>query len=60
MPEPVEKYLLVDGYNIIFAWEELNELAAVNLGAARQKLMDILCNYQGYRKQHIILVFDAY
>ena len=60
IPEPVEKYLLVDGYNIIFAWEELKELAAVHLGAARQKLMDILCNYQGYRKQHVILVFDAY
>lgn len=60
IPEPVEKYLLVDGYNIIFAWEELKELAAAHLGAARQKLMDILCNYQGYRKQHVILVFDAY
>lgn len=60
IPDPVEKYLLVDGYNIIFAWEELKELAAVNLGAARQKLMDILCNYQGYRNNHVILVFDAY
>lgn len=55
-----EEYLLVDGYNIIFAWEELKELADVNLEAARNKLMDILCNYQGYIKNTIILVFDAY
>lgn len=57
----VEKeYLLVDGYNIIFAWEDLNELAKVNIEAARSKLMDILCNYQGYKKCTLILVFDAY
>ena len=55
-----EKYLLVDGYNIIFAWEELNILAKDNLGAARGKLQDILCNYQGYTGVHLILVFDAY
>lgn len=55
-----EEYLLVDGYNIIFAWEELKELADVNLEAARNKLMDILCNYQGYIKNTVILVFDAY
>ena len=55
-----EQYLLVDGYNIIFAWEELKELARVTLEGARNKLMDILCNYQGYRKVNIILVFDAY
>lgn len=55
-----EQYLLVDGYNIIFAWEELKELAKVTLEGARNKLMDILCNYQGYRKNHVILVFDAY
>lgn len=55
-----EEYLLVDGYNIIFAWKELQELAEVNIDAARDKLADILCNYQGYRKCHIILVFDAY
>ncbi len=58
--EPVEEYLLVDGYNIIFAWEELHELAKVTIDGARHKLMDILCNYQGYRKCILILVFDAY
>ncbi len=55
-----EEYLLVDGYNIIFAWKELSELAKLDLNAARARLMDILCNYQGYRKMHLILVFDAY
>ena len=55
-----EEYLLVDGYNIVFAWEELNELAQTNIDAARGKLMDILCNYQGYKKCTLILVFDAY
>lgn len=55
-----EEYLLVDGYNIIFAWEDLRELAHVNIDSARDKLMDILCNYQGYRKNTVILVFDAY
>ena len=55
-----EKYLLVDGYNIIFAWEELNTLAQTDVAAARDKLMDILCNYQGYHKCEVILVFDAY
>jgi predicted RNA-binding protein with PIN domain len=55
-----EDYLLVDGYNIIYAWEELNELAKVTLDGARHKLMDILCNYQGYHKMTLILVFDAY
>ena len=58
--KPKEQYLLVDGYNIIFAWEELKELAQTNIDAARGKLMDILCNYQGIRKCHLILVFDAY
>ncbi len=58
--EPVKEYLLVDGYNIIFSWDELNELAKVNLDAARSKLMDILCNYQGFKKCIVILVFDAY
>ncbi len=52
--------LLVDGYNIIFAWPELKELAAVNLDGARTKLQDILCNYQGYKKCQVILVFDGY
>ena len=58
--EPVQEYLLVDGYNVIFAWEDLKELAQVNIEAARNKLMDILCNYQGFRKCAVILVFDAY
>jgi predicted RNA-binding protein with PIN domain len=58
--KPVENYLLVDGYNIIFAWQELKELAKTNLDAARGRLMDILCDYQGYTKCHLILVFDAY
>lgn len=57
---PVENYLLVDGYNIIFAWEELKDLAKTSLDAARGKLMDILCDYQGFTKCHLILVFDAY
>ena len=54
------EYLLVDGYNIIFAWDELNELSKQSLEAARKKLMDILCNYQGFKKCVLILVFDAY
>ncbi|MGB4659082.1 MAG: NYN domain-containing protein, partial [Mobilitalea sp.] len=58
--EPVDEYLLIDGYNIIFSGDELNELAKVNLEAARGKLMDILCNYQGFKKCILILVFDAY
>lgn len=61
-PEKKQKdaYLLVDGYNIIFAWEELKDLAETDLGAARDRLMDILSNYQGYVKCTLILVFDAY
>lgn len=55
-----QEYLLVDGYNIVFAWEDLNELAQVNLEGARMKLADMLCNYQGYCKKEIILVFDGY
>ena len=55
-----EEYLLVDGYNVIHAWEELKELAETNLDGARGKLMDILCNYQGIRKCNLIVVFDAY
>jgi len=58
--EPEDEYLLVDGYNIIFAWEELSDLAAVSIDAARYKLMDILSNYQGFRKICVIVVFDAY
>lgn len=55
-----KEYLLVDGYNIIFAWEELHELAKINIDGARGRLMDILSNYQGIRKCTLILVFDAY
>lgn len=59
-PDGEKEYLLVDGYNIIFAWEDLKELAASNIDGAREKLMDILCNYQGFKKCTLILVFDAY
>lgn len=58
--EKVAEYLLVDGYNVIFAWDELKELAKVNIESARNKLMDILSNYQGFKKCTVILVFDAY
>lgn len=58
--EKKEAYLLVDGYNVIFAWEDLNELARHNLDSARGKLLDILCNYQGMKKCELIAVFDAY
>lgn len=58
--EKKEEYLLVDGYNIIFAWEDLSELARFDLAAARGKLMDILSNYQGWKQVKLILVFDAY
>lgn len=59
-PDIQDEYLLVDGYNIIFSWDELKDLAEVNIESARNKLMDILCNYQGYKKCTLILVFDAY
>ena len=59
-PPSGPEYLLVDGYNVIFAWDELKKIAAENLDAARRRLMDILCNYAGYRKCVPILVFDAY
>jgi len=58
--DPAEEYLLVDGYNIIFAWDELKALARESLDLARQTLIHILSNYQGYRKCNLILVFDAY
>ncbi len=61
--EPVKKqeeYMLVDGYNIIFAWEDLQALAAVNMDSARDKLLDVLCDYQGMRGCKLIVVFDAY
>lgn len=57
---PRKEYLLVDGYNVIHANPELEELMKINLESARNALMDILCNYQGFRKQQTILVFDAY
>lgn len=59
--KPKEKQcLLVDGYNMIFSWKELKELARHDLAAARKRLIDLLCNYQGYKQMEIILVFDAY
>ena len=58
--EPKEEYLLVDGYNIIYAWEELRELAGETIDGARHQLMDILCNYQAFRQCILIVVFDAY
>ncbi len=54
------EYLLVDGYNIIFAWDELKKIAAHSLDNARDRLIHILSNYQGFRKNEVILVFDAY
>lgn len=56
----MEEYLLVDGYNILYAWDELRELMKVTLDGARHRLMDMLCNYQGYRGCNLIVVFDAY
>ncbi len=57
----VEKeYLLIDGYNIVFAWEDLRELAIKDIMAARDKLIDMLVDFAGFRKEHVILVFDAY
>ncbi len=58
--EPKEEYLLVDGYNIIYASEELKDLSVTNMDGARGRLLDILCNYQGMKKCHLIAVFDAY
>jgi len=55
-----EEYLLVDGYNIIFAWEDLRSLAERNIDSARDRLMDICCNYQGFTGETLILVYDAY
>lgn len=59
-PIEQEKFLLVDGYNIIFDWDDLKELAKTNLDAARLSLMDQLCNYQSFRHITVIVVFDAY
>ena len=57
---PEKEYLLIDGYNIIFAWEDLRELALKDIMAARDKLIDLLVDFAGFRKEHVILVFDAY
>ena len=57
---PADDFLLVDGYNIVFAWDELKELSRTSLDTARHVLMNLLCNYQGYRGCTLILVFDAY
>lgn len=59
-PKKLEEYLLIDGYNIIYAWDSLKELAEENLDAAREKLIDIISNYQGYKGITTIVVFDAY
>ena len=62
-PEPVqprEEYLLVDGYNMLFAWDGLKELAKTDLESARQRLMDILSNYAAFKRRHVVLVFDGY
>lgn len=57
---PSERMLVVDGYNIIFAWKELNELSRVNIDSARDRLKDILLNYQAYERCRLVVVFDAY
>ncbi len=59
-PEYKEEYMLVDGYNVIFAWEDLKGLAEETIDGARGRLLDILSNYQGIRNCHLIVVFDAY
>lgn len=55
-----EPYLIIDGYNVIFAWDELKKLATVNLDSAREAFLDILGNYQGYKKMGMVVVFDGY
>ncbi len=60
LPEPRKQYVIVDGYNVIFAWDDLKSLADDSLDAARDRLMNILCNYSAYTKINVILVFDAY
>ena len=55
-----KKYLLVDGYNIIYAWDDLKELLDTNVDAARGKLLDEMSNYQGMKGMELIVVFDAY
>lgn len=60
VPEPRKQYVIVDGYNVIFAWDDLKQIAAGSLDAARDRLMNILCNYSAFTKINVILVFDAY
>ncbi len=60
LPEPRKQYVIVDGYNVIFAWDDLKSLADDSLDAARDRLMNILCNYSAFTKVNVILVFDAY
>ncbi len=55
-----KEYLLIDGYNIIFAWDELRRLSETSLDLAREELIKRICNYQGYRQTEMIIVFDAY
>ena len=59
-PAELQPYLLIDGYNVIFAWEELSSLARTNIDAARESLQDILCNYRSMTDAEIIIVYDAY
>ena len=59
-PSTATEYLLVDGYNIIFSWNELSEIARDNLDLARTRLINLMCNYQGFKRCNLILVFDAY
>lgn len=60
LPEPRKQYVIVDGYNVIFAWDELKKTAESSLETARERLMEILCNYSAFTKINVILVFDAY
>ncbi len=60
LPKRGPEYLLVDGYNIIFSWEELAKIAKDNLDLARSRLINMMCNYQGFKNCELILVFDAY
>lgn len=57
---PTEEYVIVDGYNVIYSWDDLKELSKTNIDSARDLLIDIMCNYQGYRNCNLLLVFDAY
>ena len=59
-PEAKKEYLIVDGYNLIFAWDELKKLAEERLDLARGRLMDMLSSYCGYTKSELVLVFDGF